>query len=203
MPKRKIWFNLEAMKSFFLLLSVSIFVTSCSQPGSVHRSKLGDSAEIVKLLKGVYRWHDKTRDSLTDFSIIVKDSFQVGVNYDSLSRTIDALKKTDYFSSAFIHNYKKLADIINNKLTTANPKLLNEINFSFQDADPWTGFQDSKPDYWDKFTINDYTATTDSAFLRWKIQTADWTSEPYTVGFSFENGRWRVAYLEGFELKKY
>jgi hypothetical protein len=191
------------MKSFLLLLYVGLFVTSCKQPDSAHRPKQGDSAEIVKLLKDVYRWHDKTQDSLTDFSIIVKDSFQVGVDYDSLNRTINALKKTDYFSSTFIDNYKKMADLVNNKLTRANPKLLNEINFSFQDADPWTGFQDSAPNYWDKFTIKDYTARTDSAFLKWEIHSSDWSSEPYSVGFSFENGKWRVAYLEGFDLKQY
>jgi len=191
------------MKSFLLVLTVGIFISSCNQAGPAHRPKPGDSAEIIKLLKAVYRWHDKNQASVTDFSIIVKDSFQVGVNYDSLNRTIDALKQTDYFSSAFIDNYKKLADIVNNKLTTANPKLLNEINFSFQDADPWTGFQDSEPDYWDKFMIKDYNAAADSAFLTWKLQTTDWASEPYTVRFSFENGKWRVAYLEGFDLKKY
>lgn len=195
--------NKKNMKPFLILLSVGIFIASCNQAGSVRSSRPGDSAEVVKLLKEIYRWHDKDQANSIDFSIIVQDSLQVGVNYDSLGRRLNVLKQTDYFSSAFVDNYKKLADQVNNKLTKANPKLLNEINFGFQEADPWTGFQDDAPEYWNKFTITDYSATADSASLKWKIQIADWTSEPYAVKFSFENGKWRVAYLEGFDLKHY
>ena len=194
---------MRSMKPFPLLFSVVLFIASCNQAGSMRAPQPGDSVDIVRLLKDVYRWHDKNQASLSDFFIIVKDSFQVGVNYDSLNRTLGALRQTDYFSSEFIDNYKTLADEINNKLTKANPRLLNEINFDFQDADPWTGFQDSEPFYWNKFTITDFTTAADSASLKWKIQSAGWTSEPYTVKFSFEKGKWRVAYLEGFDLKKF
>jgi hypothetical protein len=127
----------------------------------------------------------------------------VGLNYDSLNKTIGALKRTNYFSASFLDNYKKLADIVNHTLVNANPKYANEINFDFQDADPWTGFQDSDPDYWDKFRITDYRSSADSASLKWLIKTKDWSSDPYAVGFAKENGQWKVSWLEGFDLKKY
>jgi hypothetical protein len=191
------------MKPFLFLLFVSALGVGCKQGNSTYGPQPGDSVEVINLLRDVYRWHDKYQDSLTDFSIIVKDSFQVGLNYDSLNKTIGALKQTNYFSSSFLDDYKKLADFVNNKLINANPKYLNEINFDFQDADPWTGFQDSAPDYWDKFKITEYKSTAEAASLKWLIYTKDWSSEAYSVRFLKENGKWKVSYLEGFDLNKY
>lgn len=157
----------------------------------------------MNLLKTVYRWHDKNQGNLTDFDVIVKDSFQTGLNYDSFNKTYNTIKQTDYFSSSFIDNYKKIADYVNHKLTSANPKYLNEINFSFQDADPWTGFQDDSPEYWEQFKISDYQSSANSATLKWWIQAKDWATDKYAVGFSKENGKWKVSYLEGFDMSKY
>lgn len=191
------------MKSFFVCLFIAILGDSCNPGNPTHGPQPGDSVDVLNLLKETYRWHDKNMNSLTDFSVIVKDSFQVGLNYDSLKVTMNALKQTNYFSFSFLENYKKMADFVNNKLVNANPKYLNEINFDFQDADPWTGFQESAPDYWDKFKITDYKLTADSASLKWKIQTNDWSSEGYSVRFLKEDGKWKVSFLEGFDLKKY
>jgi len=190
------------MKIVLLLISIGLFISACHQPASEqsHRQRQGDSTEIVKLLRTVYKWHDKNQGNLEDFPIIVKDSFQVGIRFDSLKRTIDALKQTGYFSSGFIENYKKMADSFNYRMRNANPKLLNEVNFGFQDADIWTGFQDSAGDYWNTMTIQNFKATADSASLSWKLRENGWTSDPYAVGFTFENGKWRVAYLQGFEI---
>lgn len=191
------------MRSLLLLLFVGIVVVSCNTGNSTNRLQSGDSVEVINLLKDIYCWHDKYQYSLTDFPIIIKDSFQVGLNYDSLNRTISAIKQTNYFSSSFLDNYKKLADFVNNKLIDAHPQYLNEINFDFQDADPWTGFQDADPDYWNTFKIADYKSTVDSASLKWLIQNKDWSSPGYSVRFSKENGKWKVCYLEGFDLKRY
>ncbi len=138
-----------------------------------------------------------------DFVIIVKDSLQVGLNYDSLARTMDAFRQTRFFSQAFLDNYKAVADTINSKLVHARPLMANEISFDFQDADPWTGVQDEDSAYWDKFQIANYLATADSASLQWLIKTKDWSTDPYTVGFTKENGQWKVAAPGGFDIKKY
>jgi hypothetical protein len=78
---------------------------------------------------------------------------------------------------------------------------LNEINFSFQDVDPWTGFQDEAPEYWNQFKIHDYKPAADSASLKWTISDSTVTSDPYEVHFVKENGQWRVSYLPGFDEK--
>lgn len=203
------------MKLFPLITLLVALTVGCTQRNSSHQSGLppsqktiyptgnNDSVELLNLLKDVYRWHTKNQSNLIDFDVIVKDSFQTGLNYDTFNITFSALKQTNYFSTSFIDNYKKIADYINNKLTSANPKYLNEINFYSQEADPWTGFQDDFPDFWNQLKITDYKSTKDSASLRWRVQTNNWTSEAYAVGFSKENSKWRVAYLEGFDMIKY
>jgi hypothetical protein len=195
------------MKTFSFALLVVTLLVSCKQPNSGHpqsadpgRAVNHDSVAIVTLLKSVYKWHNENGSKLVDFDVIISDSFQTGLNYDSFNKTFKALKQTGYFSSSFIDNYKKIADSVNYKLTTANPKMLNEINFSFQDADPWTGFQDDFPDFWNHFIITDYKSTTGSVSLKWKAKTNDWTSPPYNAAFSKENGQWKVSYLEGFDI---
>lgn len=205
------------MRQFpFIILLIALMV-SCTQNESSHSqqsslqtdrktnypTKNNDSVELLNLLKNVYRWHAQKQDSLIDFDVIVKDSFQTGLNYEAFNRKLSALKQTNYFSASFIDNYMKIAHYIDNKLTNANPKYLNEINFYSQDADPWTGFQDDFPDFWDKFKITDYKSTTNAASLKWKVQMNEWISEEYAVGFSKEDSKWRVAYLDGFDLVKY
>ncbi len=66
-----------------------------------------DSVELMHLLKGIYQWHAKDQGSLIDFALIVKDSFQTGINYDAFNKTFRALKQTNYFSISFMENKKK------------------------------------------------------------------------------------------------
>ena len=188
------------MKPLLLLLLIAVTGVGCdSKPAP----QTDDSTQVVSLLRNMYRWHDSQQANTTDFSIIVKDTAQVGLNYDSLTKTMGVLKQSNFFSQSFLDNYKALADLINNKLVKANPPLANEINFDFQDADPWTGFQDSDSAYWNKFRITEYRATADSVSLKWLIKTKDFSTDPYAVGFAKENGHWKVSSLEGFDLKKY
>lgn len=190
---------------FFIL--AAMLLVSCDRPNSSHdrqpsvppgQSTANDSVQVLKLLKDVYRWHDKHQYPV-DFTVTVQDSFQTGLNYDSFNVSFNALKQTSYFSLSFINNYEKIAEHVNEKLTKANPKLFNEINFRFQEADPWTDFQDDAPSFWDSLTISDYKAAADSASLKWKIVQTNWSTAGYVVKFSKENGQWKVAYLEGFD----
>ncbi|MFL5739279.1 MAG: hypothetical protein ACJ75B_03610 [Flavisolibacter sp.] len=162
-----------------------------------------DSLELVKLLQDVYKWHDQNQRELLDFDVVIKDSFQTGLNYKLFKRTFDAIKKSGYFSVSFLNNYKKIGEYINDKLANANPKYSNEINFACQEADPWTNFQDDAPDFWNKLKIVDFKSSLDQASLQWQTQIEDWSSEKYAVKFVKENGKWKVSYMDGFDMNKY
>lgn len=197
------------MKSYVILLLFVVFAgctggksrTGAADSPGVAAASVNDSADQIALLKKVYQWHATDRG--IDFDLIVKDSFQTGLNFDSFNRRVALLQATPYFSSSFLGNYKKIGEAVNKKLTTAHPPLLNEINFDFQDADPWTWFQDELPNFWDSLTITDYHAGADSASLKWLVKTKDWSSEAYRVRFQKEAGAWKVAWLEGFDPAKY
>jgi len=176
---------------------------SPDHPAPASAPTSNDSAQVVDLLKNVYRWHAKDTSHGIDFDVIVKDSFQTGLNYDSFGRRFTALEQTHFFSASFLGNYKDLGEKVNNKLVNAHPQLLNEINFDFQDSDPWTYFQDDLPDFWNQLTITEYRSGADSASLKWKVKTKDWSSEGYAVRFLKEADKWKVAYMEGFDPAKY
>jgi hypothetical protein len=209
--------NMPKMKLIFPTLLSLASLTSChpnNSPSTVqsnltlnkdstNRSPKSDSAALVSLLQEVFKWHDKNQSHLPDFDIIVKDSFQTGLNFESFNKTFDAITKTDFFSASFLNNYKNIGAYINNKLTNANPKYQNEINFPCQDADSWTGFQDDEPKFWNNLKITDYKAFPDSASFMWWIKMNDWSSEKSPVKFLKENGKWKVSYLEGFDMERY
>jgi hypothetical protein len=189
--------------TLYLLLLISSLSTGQTIKKLPTNNRTSDSTEIINLLKQVYKWHDNNQNKLIDFDVIVKDSFQTALNYLSFNKTFEAIKKTNFFSTSFINNYKKIADRINFKLTTAHPKYPNEINFAYQDADPWTYFQDDADKYWETFKISNFVLSTDKASLKWNVKIKSWTSEKYAVKFEKENGFWKLSYLEGFDIDKY
>jgi len=170
-----------------------------SDDNADHLSASKDSIAQIRLLQRVYRWHEQNQAKLPDFEVVIKDSFQIRLNHESFNRVYKALKQTDYFSASFLKNYKVIGDSVNAMLTNPNKKYLNEINFSFQDADPWTYFQDEFPNFWMNFIITNYHSDTASARLKWTVEDKTWKSEPYAVRFSKENAQWKIDYLQGFD----
>ena len=112
---------------------------------------------------------------------------------------VGELKKTNFFTGDFLKNYERIGRETDNKLRTAKVKYLNEINFSFQDSDPWTYFQDDAGSYWDSLRINHLAINADSASLRWTIHMMG-DSTGYLVKLKHETDGWKVAYMEGFDL---
>lgn len=154
-----------------------------------------DSLKIVRLLKDVYQWHND-HQNLPDYEIIVKDSFQTGIDTLALQNSIHRLEKTNFFSSGFITNYRRIGVAVNNKLK--NGKYYNEINFPFQDSDPWNYFQEDRGDYWNKFRLADFSLNADSASFGWYLDSPD---NAYVVKVRKEKGDWKILYLEGFDYK--
>ncbi len=193
----------------YILPIISILLASCSQNrtnakiDSNDSNWQKDSLEVINSLKHVYKWHDSAKSTLMDFSVLVVDSFQTGLDFPSFEKTVKALKKSHLFSSTFITNYRELGELINKKLTTADPKYLNEINFTYQDADPWTSFQDNVDQYWNGFKISDFALSSDSASLRWWLQEQYSKTDKYLVRLIKEDGKWVVSYLDGFDKKMY
>jgi hypothetical protein len=155
-----------------------------------------DSTEISNLIRDVYKWYIPNESQIY-FDVIVKDSFQVGIDTSKLQRAITKLKGSNYFCSDFIINYERIGMAVDNKLKKG--KYYNEINFSFQDADIWTSSQDDESDLWKILKIKNLQIIGDEASLKWYRN--DDTDLGYLVKTKKENGKWRISYLEGLDYK--
>ncbi|BAV08342.1 hypothetical protein SAMN05421788_112150 [Filimonas lacunae] len=165
---------------------------------------VNDSVAIISLLKKVYQWHNANQDSLRDFEVVVEqDTLQTRLDQASFDKTFYALRKTGYFSHSFLEGYDALGKLVDRTLVDAQPKYLNEINFDFQDADPWTWFQDDAGQFWNTWVINNYHATVNTASLQWSLKDRLGDTQGYEVGFLKEDGQWKVDHLEGFHLARY
>ena len=192
------------MKKFLLLTSITIWISflfySCNNPKNVDGkffNRKTDSTEIVKLLHNAYKWHGTEGKDIIDFQIIVKDSFQVGVDTAKSKQTLTVLKKTNYFSSGFLENYQKIW--LKTDSALKHGKYYNEINFSFQDADPWTFFQDDAGNYWDSLKISDMALNADTASLKWMLG-GKYPTDKYMVKLKRESNVWKISYLQGFDI---
>jgi hypothetical protein len=206
------------MKSPSLIIPiVFLLFSACNQSGSTmiakehlesnkdstHLTPTNDSVEVIQLLRDVYKWHELNKSRLIDFDVLVKDSFEIGLDLQSVEKTLNAMKATHYFSTSFINNYKEISEILNHKLTNANPKYYNEINFDYQEADPWTYYQDDPGEYWNNFKLAEFKLSHDSASLKWWRQEEHSEENKYLVKFVKENGKWKVSYLAGFDKSRY
>jgi hypothetical protein len=83
-------------------------------------------------------------------------------------------------------------------LRTDSVKYLDEINFGFQDADPWNFFQDDAGTYWDSLTILGLKIASDTASLKWTLK--DLPSDyGYAIKLKRQNSVWKITYMQGFD----
>src|SRR5579872_6004059 len=86
-----------------LAICIPFLLFSCN---SVHNNSkdANDSMQICGLLQKAYKWHDANWQKIPDFVILVKDSFQVGVDTTELVYAIGELKRTNFFTNVFLKN---------------------------------------------------------------------------------------------------
>lgn len=185
-------------------LAILLLVSSNSIQKKIESSnRTEDSVQIVGLLQQVYEWHHNHQNEQPDFPIIVADTIQNDINFEAHNKTFVAIQQSNFFSKTFLKNYQNIAEQLHLKLSTANPKYLNEINFAYQDQDPWTNSQEVVDNYWKQLLISDLVIDNTQASLCWKIQNENLNTNKYTVKLEKVNGVWKVAYLQGFDLAQY
>lgn len=179
------------------LIVVCISLCSCNTRGSNNKENKPDSVQIVKVLRDMYQWHAAHQDEM-GFTTIVQDTLQTGLDTTKLAGYIQQLNATGFFSKAFLQNYRAIVTHTDYKLRNDSIKYFNEINFGFQEADPWTSFQDDAGNFWDILTLHDITIGSDTALLKWTI-TGMSAEDAYLVKFKKENNNWRISYMRGFD----
>ncbi len=157
-----------------------------------------DNTEIAALLQHVYKWHHDNIEKV-DFDIIVEDSFQVGVDTVALKNRIDELKRTKFFTAGFVKNFERIGRETDSLLRHSIRKYYNEINFPFQDSDPWTSSQDYPDNYWDSLVIYNFKINDSDASLIWTFK-GEQVSDGIFVKLKKEQGGWKINFIEGFDM---
>jgi len=189
------------MKNVILLINTGLLLIYCScsnlsKHETIYNKTNTDSLEISNLVREAYKWYT-VNSSQIYFDVIVKDSFQVGLDTIKLRAALNKMQSTKLFNADFIKNYEMVGLAVNNKLKSG--RYYNEINFNFQDADIWTSSQDDESDLWKRLKIKELQIKGDVASLKW--YTDDYMYFGYLVKMKKESGTWKISYLEGLEYK--
>ncbi len=171
-----------------------------------------DKEQIQKFIRHVLVWADSSPINLLPVSIDRKNKFVVGVNLDQHKRNVSKLKATNYFSTGFIDNYNQIVLSLDKGIRDGKygQWLVGDLPiFTFtSNTNPWCGCQDvpfDKPNPWEFVKINIISLDNNKAEADWKWGKLELNTDPSWKNFAYrfravkESGKWKIAYLEGFD----
>ena len=185
-----------------------------------------DKAQIQVLLRRALHWAN-SRNAIPLLPVVTdsKDSVYLGVNLGQHKQSLAKLKATDFFSTGFINNYNQLVLAIDAGMRSGKyePWLVGDgptIVF-VSEVNAWCSCQDvpyDNPNPWDNIEISIVNQDQNNveAVWRWgKLElmvdpgeskvdpvVQEWKDFFYKVRVTKETGRWKIAYLQGFDFKE-
>lgn len=167
-----------------------------------------DSREITSLVRRMLNWADASKIDLLPSLPVIKDSIP-GFDLVKLDSNIKQLRETGLFAEEFISNYDKIIRTLdkkykNHEFYTWSTGEIPPFPFA-SDVDPWCNCQDvpyDKPNVWDSVLVTIKTISADKAALTWTWNYPEWKDYAYNVRASKENGKWKIAYLQGFDFEE-
>jgi hypothetical protein len=175
-----------------------------------------DKEEIQTLIRNIIKWGEsKNGLELLPALPDSKDSLYTGFDFKQLDKNLQILKASNYFSADFIENYRQIITTLDRKLKN------NEFGawpvgdlpvFGFaNDVDPWTLCQDvpyDNPDPFDFIEVEVIKLDDKKGELYWKWGRLEPNTHPSWKAFTYkfnvekENGKWKIAYLQGFDYNE-
>jgi len=175
-----------------------------------------DTQEIQKLIRNLLLWAEgrKGVPDLLPFVVNRQDSTVTSFDLTKLKGVDDSLKTTGFFSNEFINNYNEIIRVLYRKMKDKEiaPFSTGEIPpFGFDtDADPWCDCQDvpyDNPNAYGLVDVHIIELNSESGKLYWtwgslpKNVSADWKTITYKFNVKKEDGKWKISYLQGFDIK--
>jgi hypothetical protein len=176
-----------------------------------------DKQEIQKLIRNLLIWAEdgKGVPDLLPFVINRQDSTVTGFDLSKLKGVDDSLKNTGFFSKEFINNYNQIIQVLDRRMKDKKitPFSTGEIPpFGFHtDADPWCDCQDVPYDHPNAYSLVDVhiiELNNESGKMYWtwgslpKDVSPDWRTVTYKFNVIKEEGKWKISYLQGFDIKR-
>lgn len=196
----------------FLAVMLLLALAGCTRklPGG----NAQDEAEINSLIRQMLKWAD-SRQSI-DLLPVVPDSsrtYYTGLDLEKHGRNLEKLRATDLFAEEFIGNYDELIRTIDRRLRNGEFEawpVITMPTFTFgNNGSPWClcqGVPYSKPSPWDFIETEVVDLDSAKGELRWKWGNLGdnpdpaWKEFAYTFRVARENNKWKITYLQGFDL---
>jgi len=168
-----------------------------------------DKQEITKLVRQMLNWKESQGQfDLTPTERSNTDSIYAGLDLNKHAQNLSILKESGLCAQEFINNYDRLIRTIDKKIRTKQYpdwQIGDLPVFRFaNDISPWCDCQDvpyDNPNPWDLVEITFKELSNDKATLTWTWGRSQWSKDfAYTVKTVKENGKWKIAYLQGFDL---
>jgi hypothetical protein len=174
-------------------------------------SSTADKKQIQNLIRQTLNWAESKNTidlvpALTDST----DSIYTGLHLDKHKQNLDKLKSTNFFTRDFIENYNQIILTIDKGLRNGKYRewLVGDLPpFIFaNDVDPWCNCQDNGD--WNKVEVRVITLTGNEGELEWiwgnlsPDTHTSWKDFAYNFKVAKENGKWKIAYLKGFDFKE-
>ncbi|MDO3641540.1 hypothetical protein [Mucilaginibacter sp. L3T2-6] len=174
-----------------------------------------DKTEIRDLIRKMLNWAESQKTlklvpELTDS----KDSLCIGFDLKKLETNLQVLKATEFFTPEFIYNYKQIILTLDRKVKNNEFKWVTDelppFNFA-NDVDPWCDSQDEpydKPNPWDLVEVKVVSLNKQKGEFSWTWgqlkadMSPDWKEFNYRFKVQKEQGKWKIAYLDGFDFKQ-
>jgi len=190
---------------------IVLLLFGCNQSKSKTNSAADDKEQIQNLIRQVLNWSESKNSidlipALTDS----KDSICIGFDLNKHKLNLDKLKETDLFATEFIENYNQIIQTLdrkirNNEFDKWNTFQLPTFIFA-NDVNPWCLCQDvpyDKPNPWDFVEVMVIKLDDKKGELTWTWGKTEWSKDfGYKFRVSKEDGKWKIAYLQGFDFKE-
>ncbi len=165
-------------------------------------TSIKDSADVMDLMKKVLAWQD-SKDQIGTLPLKGNDSSVcIGVDYELQKENLKKLQASNYFTTSFILNYKRIIDRFDEIIKKGEVEKFDigeMAPFSFAtDASPWCNCQDNFG--WDKIVAKEIRFDKNSCELKWGWN--KWTDYSYRVKLKKENEVWKIDEMEGFDFNE-
>jgi hypothetical protein len=163
-----------------------------------------DSTELIDLVRKLYQWHETQKMKQSGFVPLKSnpsDTTYSGMDLDANKKSIQELKETFLFSDEFLHDYRAIAIKMDKELKEGSSVwVAGDMPPFNDDVDEWCNCQDSPVDkYWNIIQITDLKIISDEATFKWT-----WGDDFfYKTKARKLNGKWKISYLEGFDISYY
>lgn len=166
--------------------------------------------EIQQLIRKLYNWQEAQKPSENEMISDAKDSLYLGFNLVQLEKDILELKASNLFANEFITNYRRIYTTLDEQLKTKKIEwLVGDLPPFGNDANPWCNCQDvpyDQPNPWDLIEVEKIQLDKEKGEFVWKWgklesnTSKEWFEAAYKFRVVKENGKWKIAYLEGFDF---